>query len=76
MSDYNTSKTPQTMRNIFGVIMIIIYIGMGVLLFLNFFGFQGSWSWLRWVGGGIFIVYGIWRAYRQFKGIDPDVTSR
>ncbi len=71
-----TSSTPQVMRNVFGVIMIIVYIGMGVLLMLNYFDFTGSWAWLRWVGGVLFIVYGFWRAYRQFKGIDPDITTR
>lgn len=76
MNDSNTSKTPQMMRNIFGIVMIIVYIGMGVLFFINFFQFNGSWAWLRWVGGVIFTIYGFWRAYRQFKGIDPDVTNR
>lgn len=58
------------MRNIFGIIMILIYIGMGVLFYINFFGFSQSWEWFRWVGGSLFIIYGIWRGYRQFKGID------
>lgn len=72
-----TSKMPSAMRNVFGIIMIIVYLGMGVLFFIGFFDWlKGSWAWLRWVGGSIFIVYGIWRAYRQFKGIDPDVTTR
>lgn len=76
MSDIQSSKTPHVMRNIFGIVMILIYLGMGVLFFINFFQFTPSWQWLRWVGGGVFIVYGIWRAYRQFKGIDPDPTDR
>ena len=46
MNDSNTSKTPQMMRNIFGIVMIIVYIGMGVLFFINFFQFNGSWAWL------------------------------
>lgn len=62
------------MRNIFGIIMILIYIGMGVLFFIGFFPwFSGSWEWFRWVGGAMFIAYGIWRAFRQFKGIDDPV---
>lgn len=58
------------LRTIFGIFMIIVYVGMGVLLFINFFKWDPAWNWLRWVGGGIFVVYGIWRAYRQFMGID------
>lgn len=72
MSDYNKNGgTPQTMRTIFGIIMIVIYIGVGILFFTGFFQpLYGSWEWVRWVAGGIFTVYGIWRAYRQFTGID------
>lgn len=71
------SKVPQTMRNIFGIIMIIVYVAVGILFLCGAFPMlSGSWAWLRWVGGVVLIVYGFWRAYRQFKGIDPDVTTR
>lgn len=76
-SENKSSGMPGTMRTVFGIIMILIYLGMGVLFFCGFFSWlTGTWAWLRWVGGGIFIAYGIWRAYRQFKGIDPDITTR
>jgi cytochrome c biogenesis protein CcdA len=64
---------PQVMRNVFGVFMILIYIGMGILVFINFFGWTPSWYWLRWVGGSLFVLYGIWRGIRQFKGIDSSL---
>lgn len=71
MSAQRNSGTPKAMRNIFGIIMIIVYIGMGILCFCGVFDWlTGSWAWLRWVAGGIFVVYGIWRGYRQFAGID------
>lgn len=57
-------------RAIFGIIMIIVYVGMGVLLLINFFDWGSGWNWLRWGGGILFILYGIWRAIRQFMGID------
>ncbi|QCD35783.1 hypothetical protein [Muribaculum gordoncarteri] len=64
----------KTARTIFGIIMIIIYVGMGILLLINYFNWMDNgWQWLRWVGGCLFIVYGLWRAYRQFKGIDRNV---
>lgn len=64
--------TPAAMRNIFGIIMIIIYVGVGVLFFCGHFDILfPTWKWVRWVGGALFTVYGLWRAYRQFKGIDP-----
>ena len=66
-----TNNTPKTARLIFGIFMIIIYVGMGILLLVNFFDWEsGSWEWLRWTGGVLLILYGIWRAYRQFAGID------
>ncbi|MDE7412145.1 MAG: hypothetical protein K2M94_08930 [Paramuribaculum sp.] len=72
------SNMPQTMRNVFGIVMILIYLGMGALFLFGFFdaNFSPSWAWLRWAGGALFIAYGVWRAFRQFKGIDPDITSR
>ena len=47
---------------------------MGILLLVNFFDWEsGSWEWLRWTGGVLLILYGIWRAYRQFAGIDSNI---
>ena len=69
-----TNDTPKTARLIFGIFMIIIYVGMGILLLVNFFDWEsGSWEWLRWTGGVLLILYGIWRAYRQFAGIDSSL---
>lgn len=86
MSDYNiptpeerrrqrqeeaeASKGNAIMRSIFGIIMIIIYVGMGVLLLINFFGWDGDWAWTRYLVGVVLVIYGFWRAYRQFKGWD------
>lgn len=58
------------MRTIFGIIMIIVYVGMGILLLINFFDWGGDWAWTRYVVGSVLVVYGFWRAYRQIKGID------
>jgi len=72
----NHKGTPSTMSTIFGIFMIIIYIGMGILCFCGFFDWlTGSWAWLRWVAGALFVVYGIWRGYRQFAGIDSNTSS-
>ena len=73
-SNSNGSKAPGILRTVFGIVMIVIYIGMGILLFCGFFDnlFYGSWSWVKWAGGAMLIVYGIWRGYRQFAGIDPN----
>ncbi|MCM1110535.1 MAG: hypothetical protein NC336_04955 [Clostridium sp.] len=69
----NGSGAPQSMRTLFGIIMIIVYIGVGVLFFIGFFDpLFGEWPWVKWVCGSILVVYGIWRGYRQFAGLDPE----
>ena len=70
-TDNNSTGTPKTLRTKSGIVMIIVYIGVGILFLTGFFApVYGNWEWIRWVGGIIFIVYGVWRAYRQFAGVD------
>ena len=67
----NSDRKPaKVMLDIFGIIMIIVYVGMGVLLLINYFGWDGDWAWTRYVVGVMLIIYGLWRAYRQIAGID------
>ena len=58
--------------------MVIVYIGMGVLFLMDFFGWyeNNSLAWTRWVIGIGLIVYGVFRAYRQFAGIDYNPVNR
>ena len=67
--DYRAA-TPRPMRVIFGIIMIIIYIGMGIILLTNSFHIDLAipMAWARYVIGVVLVVYGIWRGYRQFSG--------
>lgn len=65
-----TNKANGIMRAIFGIIMIIIYVGMGVLLLINYFGWSADWNIARYIVGPVLIVYGLFRAWRQIKGID------
>lgn len=69
----HTTRTQSILRTIFGIVMIIIYVGMGILLLINFFRWEGSISWTRYVVGIVLIIYGFWRAYRQYKGIDSRI---
>lgn len=55
------------MRAVFGIIMIIIYFGMGYLMLANFFEVP---HYVSLTLGIVFIAYGIFRGYRQYKGID------
>ena len=68
--DNKQSKAPATLQTIFGLVMVVVYLAVGVLFLIGFFApLYGSWTWIRWVGGAMFLVYGLWRAYRQFKPV-------
>ena len=66
----NTPRRPSTMGIIFGAIMIVKYVGMGVLMFTPFFANVITIAWIRYFLGIMFILYGVWRAVRQIRGID------
>lgn len=67
-SSANTGA-PKGMKYAFGIFMIIIYLGMGYLMMVNFFGWGDNYAWARYSLGALFILYGFWRGYRQFRGI-------
>lgn len=61
---------------IFGIIMIVVYVGMGIALLCGAFDWLvGDWAWLRWTAGIVLIVYGFFRAWRQIKGVDSPVQE-
>jgi hypothetical protein len=59
-------------RIAFGIFMVIVYIGMGILCMTNWFNYPETPSWTigRWIVGTVLVIYGFWRAYRQYAGID------
>lgn len=58
-------------RIFFGVFMILVYLGMAYLLYTNFFNWTTEpWLTLRYIFAAILAVYGLYRCYRQIKGID------
>ncbi len=69
-SEPSENKVNSLIRLIFGIFMVIIYVGMGILLLINFFDWVGDWAWTRNVVGVVLIIYGFWRGYRQYAGID------
>jgi len=66
----NIKRLPSTKTVLgitFGIFMVIVYVGMGVLLLINFFDWQTDWAWTRWIVGIMLIIYGFFRAWRQYK---------
>ncbi len=61
----------KTIRIFFGVFMILVYLGMAYLLYINFFDWNTEpWLTLRYVFAAILAIYGVYRCYRQVKGTD------
>ncbi|MBR6283134.1 MAG: hypothetical protein IKR25_02425 [Muribaculaceae bacterium] len=56
-------------RTIFGILMIVIYFGMAYAMAVNFFNLEIN-PYLRWGMAVILALYGVYRCYRQVKGID------
>lgn len=56
-------------RWVYTIFMVLLYIGMGILLLLNFFEWAPEYTWPRNIVGIVLIIYGIWRVYRHYAGI-------
>ena len=68
---FKTSMLFKAIRIFFGIFMILVYFGMAYLLYINFFGWTTEpWLTSRYVFAVILAVYGLYRCYRQIKGID------
>lgn len=60
----------RTLRVFFGLFMVIVYLGMAYLMFINFFDWNTSLTWFRYILAVVFMLYGVYRCYRQITGID------
>ena len=68
---FSTSSMFKVIRILFGAFMIVVYLGMAYLLYINFFRWNTEpWLTLRYVFATVLAIYGIYRCYRQIKGID------
>lgn len=68
-SNSEKGGTPRSARMVFGIVMVLIYIVVGILLICK------QWAWLAENNptvsiclGILLVAYGIWRAIRLFKG--------
>lgn len=62
------SKKPGKMALVFGIIMVVIYLGMAyLLLFTPLFDTFSPIA--RYILAAVFLVYGIFRGYRQYKNL-------
>ncbi len=60
----------QGVKVFFGIFMVFVYLGMAVLMAINFFDWSNTalWTFVRWLFAVIFGAYGLYRCYREIKG--------
>ena len=54
----------------FGIFMVFVYLGMAVLMAINFFNWSETalWNLIRYFFAAILALYGLYRCYREIKG--------
>lgn len=62
----NHPGAPKAMRLWFGIFMVLIYIGVGLLFFFDVFSID--YNAISYTVGALLILYGIFRGYRLYKG--------
>lgn len=68
MENDNQNNLPKGGRIIFGIFMILVYLAVGLLFIFDVFNIDNvavSAS-----VGGVLCAYGVWRAYRLWKGMN------
>lgn len=68
MNGYNDNHngTPKGARLVFGIFMVLVYLAVGLLFIFNVFSIDNTA--ISATVGGILCAYGVWRAYRLYRG--------
>ncbi len=64
----NRPMAPKSARVVFGIIMVLVYLGVGLLFILNVLNIDNQTVSI--IIGALLFVYGIWRGYRLYKGVN------
>lgn len=66
----NQTDINGVIKMFFGIFMVLVYLGMAVLMAVNFFDWSNAplWRALRWLMAAVFAAYGLYRGYREIKG--------
>lgn len=68
MEDYNNNPTPRPLRIWFGIFMILVYLGVGLLFIFNIFDTIDHTVSI--IIGALLMLYGVFRGYRLYKGVN------
>ena len=66
----NQTRINQSLKLFFGIFMVLVYLGMAVLMAMNYFDFINTplWNAVRWLFAAVLAAYGIYRGYREVTG--------
>lgn len=64
----NAGRAKRAMQLWFGIFMVLVYVGVGLLFIINFFEYFIASRVISYCIGGLLCVYGLWRGYRLYKG--------
>ena len=67
-SDNNENLTPKSLRIWFGIFMVLVYLGVGLLFISDVVSIDNKT--ISCTVGGILCVYGVWRGYRLYRGMN------
>lgn len=68
MEDYSNNPTPRPLRIWFGIFMILVYLGVGLLFIFNIFDTIDHTVSI--IIGALLMLYGVFRGYRLYKGVN------
>lgn len=68
MNENNYNGMPKGGRLIFGIFMVLVYVGVGLLFIFDVFQIDNTA--ISATVGGILCAYGVWRGYRLYKGMN------
>ncbi len=69
-NNYNENRGPKAMRLWFGIFMVMMYVGIGLLLIIANQTFEIFKPAISIVIGVLLCLYGVWRGYRLYKGMN------
>ena len=67
-SNNGIDNMPKGGRLVFGIFMVIVYVAVGLLFIFDVFNIDNVA--VSAVVGGLLCLYGVWRVYRQYKGMN------
>lgn len=66
MNGTDNNPVPQKGRLVFGIIMVLIYLAVGLLFICDVFSIWNTT--VSVIVGVLLVIYGVWRGYRLYVG--------